>query len=324
MTISKEPVFDALDNLVHDNYERSFSGSKNRDADAGLVRSTIEQQAARIAELEESLRRSLDAECDTPEGINTLAHCREVLGRGAGEGSEYDRGWNDHGAVMGQVAEPFAYCFTDVNGNPQDFCDAPEHASEQDLRVRTPLYLHPVPARQPQILDDDSLARQIGEIGNQVHNLGCDHQNDEDLSERLATLACALWGLAQRSPKQAQKPAVPSPDAARELISGVRSVNRGQHHLVQVEGDDEPCYYQRGEWIEWILELADLAEQSIAQQPAVPEGWKLVPVEPTREMLIDGAKAARDFLSENGQYPRAHAVYRAMLAAAPQPDGEGE
>lgn len=56
------------------------------------------------------------------------------------------------------------------------------------------------------------------------------------------------------------------------------------------------------------------------KQPAVREGWEPVPVEPTREMLIDGAKAARDWLSGNGQYPRTRAVYRAMLAAAPKPE----
>ena len=60
----------------------------------------------------------------------------------------------------------------------------------------------------------------------------------------------------------------------------------------------------------------------INQSHTVPDGYVMVPVKPTREMLIDGAKAARDFLSEAGQYPRSRAVYRAMLAAAPKPGGE--
>ena len=60
-----------------------------------------------------------------------------------------------------------------------------------------------------------------------------------------------------------------------------------------------------------------------SQQPQpVPDGYVLVPVEPTEEMLIDGAKAARDFLSEAGQYPRSRAVYRAMLASSPKPGGD--
>lgn len=46
----------------------------------------------------------------------------------------------------------------------------------------------------------------------------------------------------------------------------------------------------------------------VAQQVAVPQGWKMVPVEPTHEMVI----ASRDVAM-------AYQNYKAMLAAAPQP-----
>lgn len=36
---------DALSNLEHDNYERSYSGSKNREADAAMIRAAIAAQA---------------------------------------------------------------------------------------------------------------------------------------------------------------------------------------------------------------------------------------------------------------------------------------
>jgi hypothetical protein len=52
-------------------------------------------------------------------------------------------------------------------------------------------------------------------------------------------------------------------NAVRRLIVGVRTINRAPHHEVNIEGDDEPCYYQRKEWIEWILELAASAEKEI-------------------------------------------------------------
>jgi hypothetical protein len=45
--------------------------------------------------------------------------------------------------------------------------------------------------------------------------------------------------------------------------------------------------------------------------PVVPQGWKLVPVEPTREMKRAGMSERHDDLSRS--------VYQAMLAAAPQP-----
>ena len=50
---------------------------------------------------------------------------------------------------------------------------------------------------------------------------------------------------------------------------------------------------------------------------AVPEGWKLVPIEPTVEMLRVGAYQFLNFYSEKGPYPRSRAVYRAMINAAP-------
>lgn len=53
-------------------------------------------------------------------------------------------------------------------------------------------------------------------------------------------------------------------------------------------------------------------------QPAVPEGWKLVPIEPTHEMTEQGAQEA-DWYAHN-----AYDCYKAMLDAAPQPPKEDE
>jgi hypothetical protein len=52
----------------------------------------------------------------------------------------------------------------------------------------------------------------------------------------------------------------------------------------------------------------------LLEQPAVPEGMKLVPVEPTKEMIDRGR-------TDNSIQGRAfaEACYRAMLAAAPTP-----
>lgn len=48
-----------------------------------------------------------------------------------------------------------------------------------------------------------------------------------------------------------------------------------------------------------------------------PEGWKLVPIEPTVEMVDLGGQQL--FLSLDGQMRR---VYRAMLAASPNHEAE--
>ncbi|WP_407732789.1 DUF550 domain-containing protein [Pseudocitrobacter faecalis] len=49
--------------------------------------------------------------------------------------------------------------------------------------------------------------------------------------------------------------------------------------------------------------------------PVIPDGWQLVPVEPTLEMIKSGANAASTGMLIPG-------MYRAMLAAAPQQEGE--
>lgn len=51
--VSAEPTLpdalaDALSNLEHDNYERSYSGSKNRESDAALIRAALAQQDATL------------------------------------------------------------------------------------------------------------------------------------------------------------------------------------------------------------------------------------------------------------------------------------
>lgn len=55
---------------------------------------------------------------------------------------------------------------------------------------------------------------------------------------------------------------------------------------------------------------------------AVPEGWALVPKEPTREMCLAAGSAAREYMEMTGGNSPV-VVYRAMLAAIPTtPSGE--
>ena len=60
-------------------------------------------------------------------------------------------------ARAGQESEPFAFCFTDVNGKPIEFCDHPKHAAEGDALIRTPLYTHPASAQAPEEIERDGI-----------------------------------------------------------------------------------------------------------------------------------------------------------------------
>ena len=56
-----DALADALSNLEHDNYERSYSGNKNRESDAALIRAALAQQdadKARSREAEEILQQA--------------------------------------------------------------------------------------------------------------------------------------------------------------------------------------------------------------------------------------------------------------------------
>lgn len=55
---------------------------------------------------------------------------------------------------------------------------------------------------------------------------------------------------------------------------------------------------------------------------SVPDGWKLVPIEPTIEMREAYHQAEEDFQDCCGTSPDSH--WAAMLAAAPAPGGDGE
>lgn len=62
------------------------------------------------------------------------------------------------------------------------------------------------------------------------------------------------------------------PEKVHELVSAVRSINRAKHHIAKGVDDDEPCYWQRKEWIDWVLSLCDEVEQ-VGNYPVIPDGW---------------------------------------------------
>ena len=60
----------------------------------------------------------------------------------------------------------------------------------------------PRPTKNDKLMNDNCLAAKIGEVGNMIHNLGCENQNNEDLSDELGMLASALWDLSKHASKE--------------------------------------------------------------------------------------------------------------------------
>lgn len=52
--------------------------------------------------------------------------------------------------------------------------------------------------KAPKLLDDTSLRAKIGGIGNEIHNLGCSHQGNDEIARVTADLAGRLWCLAKQ------------------------------------------------------------------------------------------------------------------------------
>ena len=91
----------------------------------------------------------------------------------------------------------------------------------------------------------------------------------------------------------------------------------GYPGYVPPEHGEAGAYYVEG----WN----DCREEMLNAQPcpAVPDGFRLVPVEPTPDMLCAGYWSGSGDVSVNEEWARRE-VYARMLNAAPQPPGGGE
>lgn len=69
----------------------------------------------------------------------------------------------------------------------------------------------------------------------------------------------------------------------------------------------------------WLRDTAPAVQEVLSETAAragVPDGWKLVPVKPTTDMEI---AATEEWLCKTTMEDRSAAIWKAMLAAAPQP-----
>ena len=156
---------------------------------------------------------------------------------------------------------------------------------------------------------------------------------------RTAVAALARAALAPAVPQWMPIEAAPK-DGTEVLLSNGTDVSAG--HWLHLEGgiherrDLEGRYIDQDEdegydgWIDWSggmnpkpshwmpLPAPPGASEQVA--PAVPPGWKMVPVEPTPEMVA--AMAMTDCTGSTNKVPRlgicgAQEAYEAMIAAAP-------
>ncbi|HEH9446318.1 hypothetical protein [Pseudomonas aeruginosa] len=149
-----------------------------------------------------------------------------------------------------------------------------------------------------------------------AHIADLEAARDSRVAERLATLDrltrerdAALAGVAEL---EKQVPAgVPMPDEIHQM-----AFEEGQ------PADDGDGYlFSAEEFDLFVQRLLDSCAAPVAQaQHSVPEGYALVPLEPTDDMLVAGQEAWAHKMERRGALEdceEAGDVYRAMLAAAP-------
>lgn len=105
-----------------------------------------------------------------------------------------------------------------------------------------------IAAMQPalaEVMHENAPRAIVAEIGNQIHNLGCEYQGDEVLSESLADLASRTWKAAQRLPAALiDTETDPQPDlsgTSEPQAETAVTVQGLRVHSVGIGGDDLPC-----------------------------------------------------------------------------------
>ncbi|WP_202290897.1 hypothetical protein [Serratia plymuthica] len=125
---------------------------------------------------------------------------------------------------------------------------------------------------------------------------------------------------------------------ARELLS-----YRDENSVFRVDMDSDfikhiqKCSEEVAKWPEWKRQGADViqfATPPVLNSPETPDGWVMVPKEPTESMIIDGFESEPDkYFSDKAEWKaykemsgcqqaahRAKLCWDAMLAAAPKPE----
>lgn len=122
-------------------------------------------------------------------------------------------------------------------------------------------------------------------------------REDDSALGRIGLRASCLLANMSSHPAIAQPPAVADRDAIRRVFMA--------HGFTIKDGQTDLKPY--------VYEAAEALLRELSPAVAVPDGYALVPIEPTEEMVAAGAEGDSQF------YDHARFVYRAMLSAATKP-----
>lgn len=118
--------------------------------------------------------------------------------------AEYNGALDDVLCLLAESERPAQCCMcgkkglstVEGDGGPECQLDDDRWTCSRECWDRATAQPAPDALAEASIADDANLFRQISELGNQIHNLGCEYQNDEKLLERLEELRSTAWELA--------------------------------------------------------------------------------------------------------------------------------
>lgn len=116
-------------------------------------------------------------------------------------------------------------------------------------------------------------------------------------------------------------------EALAEQTDASTVAERDSREINQPAQQQEPAAWRWTNRAGWKTygEMPHDTHQSVplytSPQPAIPPGYKLVPVEPTFQMIDAGAQDLKLRGLQRGHLIGANECYAAMLNAAPQPEG---
>ncbi len=217
--------------------------------------------------------------------------------------------WQDEFAgacrTLAAITELLDIPADDVNGEPSQIFDAIES-------LKTRLAAYDRAAKEPVVLPDYMPRISDATLDNIIK------QDEEGSVANAARILAAEVKFWHSKPLFTAPPLPVVPD---DLLSAVEEVIR--------ISDREHEAWDRAKYAISSYRAAMLKHVSLIDEgnnyPVIPEGWALVPVEPTPEMIaaaMESDDVSFDTKDETLFYVHHDNIYAAMIAAAPQP-GKG-
>lgn len=125
--------------------------------------------------------------------------------------------------------------------------------------------------------------------------------------ERL--LKIQQWSETYGAGSNVMLPAEEAEELARIALASLTAEPIGAFHISDQQVGGTSDYIKDGEW---PIDNGIIEVYAAPPVPVVPDGYALVPVEPTRQMMAQGHFAMKG--TDRGKFRR---IYQAMITAAP-------